>query len=195
VVGVVVLLLITGQTATGNQTPGPPFAIAGPLAGLSLLASNRDIFAQTMLAIPIMIALTATAVQRISPGLLDQAQAYGAPSWKRGLLAVREARTAVLAAVIVAMGVTITAIGALYVVQGDTGRGCDKSTPATYHATQIACTGDSSLALSALSNFQDSAGEITYADADAMIGIFIILAAGLTFLQQNRTSWIAGGQS
>jgi tungstate transport system permease protein len=197
VAGVVVLLMIGGRRADGsyNLTPGRYVGfldtIAGPLARVQFLNSYRDVFAQTLLAVPIMIALTATAVQRVAPGLIDQAQAFGAPWWKRGLLALREARTAVIAAVIVSMGVTITAIGALYVVQGDAA--------AEYRACQngvnnFGCHQGTSLALGALTDFQDKYPGV-YADADGLIIIFFVMAAGLTFIQRDRSSWIAGGQS
>lgn len=192
VVGVVVILLLGGQTEFGVTSLVPPVGFGrvygGPLYGVSWAYDQRDILAQTLLAVPIMIALSATAVQRVPRGLLDQAEAYGAPGWKRGLLALREARIAIFAAVIVAMGVTITAVGALYVVDGGLSSGNG---------------GSDSLALSALENWQHpgmvrggaDAGTLAVAYTEVLIGIFVVMAAGLTFLQQNRTSWIAGGQS
>src|SRR4051794_11826909 len=58
------------------------------------------VVAQTLLALPIVVALVAAAVSGLPPGLLDQAQAFGASGPRRGVLALREARVGVIAAVI-----------------------------------------------------------------------------------------------
>jgi ABC-type phosphate transport system permease subunit len=202
VVGVVVVLLIGGETEYGDQaTIIPPpdgrgRVFAGPLSGISWIYPHRDVVAQALLALPIMIGLTATAMQRVPAGLLDQAQAFGASGWRCGLLAVRESRRALLAATIVATGITITAVGALYVVQGGYVASCPVVNGGYSAAT---CDRSDSLAASALLNWQTAngghgggladSGTVAFAYSQVLIGMFFVLAAGLTFLQRNRTSW------
>jgi ABC-type tungstate transport system substrate-binding protein len=210
VVGVFILVGTSGVTQYGYaadlHSGGRVFM--GPLAGIVpvsiatpafTFSISTPVFAQTLLALPIIIALSATALQRVPAGLLDQAQVFGASRARRGVLALREARPAVLAAVIVAMGVTITAVGALYLV------GAGQSGCKVVNGIQSrVCDASDSLALSALTNWQNpgfanpgapDAGALAFAYAELLIGIFVVLAATLTFLQQTRTSWIAGGQS
>jgi tungstate transport system permease protein len=205
VVGVFILLNTGSQTqnvypsglsAGGRMFTGPlrgiiPVSLSTPAFHLSI---SIDTIAQSCLALPIIIALSATALQRVSGDLLDQAQAYGASRRKRAVLALREARTAVLAAIIVAMGVTITAVGALYIVGVQQGA-CPKHGPL--------CDRSDSLSLETLVGWQHSASPpapqdqlaLSIAYAELLIGVFFVMAATLTFLQQNRSSWIAGGQS
>ena len=62
----------------------------GLLSGLGWIYTlSAVILAQTLLALPIVVALTAAAVQRVPDGLLDQARAFGAPA-----CAARAARAA-----------------------------------------------------------------------------------------------------
>jgi tungstate transport system permease protein len=93
---------------------------AAPLGRFHLLFTLRGVFvAQTVLAIPIIIALTAAAVRMIEPGLLDQARAFGAGRWQLAMLALREARVGVLAATIVAVGSALSEVGAVVLVGGN----------------------------------------------------------------------------
>lgn len=188
VVGVFVLLLVTA----GSQFGG------GPLAGLNWYSGPGPIvFAQTLLAIPVVITLTATAVQRVPGVLLDQARAFGAPGWKRGVLALREARTAVLAAILVAMGITISTVGAIIA------SGSQQFVKLPSGCGRDACEAAVNLAIGTLFDYKTSASGVFGQDTEPLgvayavilIGLFFVLAAGLTFLQQSRTSWIAGAQS
>jgi ABC-type tungstate transport system substrate-binding protein len=187
----------SGASAGGRVFTGPlqgiiPVSLSTPAFHLSI---SIDTIAQSCLALPIIIALSATALQRVSSELLDQAQAFGASRWRRAVLALREARTAVLAAIIVAMGVTITAVGALYIVGVQANEVCSKHGPL--------CDRSDSLSLETLVGWQHSASPpappdqlaLSIAYAELLIGVFFVMAATLTFLQQNRSSWIAGGQS
>jgi len=141
-----------------------------------LYTPSAVILVQTLLALPIVIALTATAVQRVPPALLDQAQAFGAPAWRRGVLALREARIGVLAAIIAAMGVAISTVGAILIVGGSLGN----ATLATAAVTRFEHGGQDGLAV---------------AYGTVLLGLFLLLAAGLTRLQQRRTRWIPGRPS
>jgi tungstate transport system permease protein len=105
VVGIVLVLLLL------------PSSLLGPLRLLFTL--QGVLVAQTILALPIVIALTASAVRSISPGLLDQARAFGASGPQVGWLALREARIGVLAAIIAAVGAGLSEVGAVVLVGGN----------------------------------------------------------------------------
>jgi tungstate transport system permease protein len=91
-----------------------------PLGRFHLLFTLNGVYvAQTVLAFPIIVALTASAVRDISPGLLDQARAFGAGRIAVGVLALREARTGVLAAIIAAIGSGLSEVGAVALVGGN----------------------------------------------------------------------------
>jgi tungstate transport system permease protein len=148
----------------------------GPLGGLGwLYTQNAVILAQTLLAIPIVTALTASAVQQLPGGLLDQARAFGASPWRRSVLALREARTGVLAAIIAAMGVAISAVGAILVV-----------------GTALAQSTLASAAVTRWNSNPDDPHAVAY--GTVLLGLFFFLAAALTHLQQRR-AWILGRPS
>jgi tungstate transport system permease protein len=90
------------------------------LGGLQLLGSRRAVLiAQALLALPWVIALTAAAVQGLGAGLLAQARALGAGRLQLSALALREARIGVLAAVLAALGTTLSEVGAIVIVGGN----------------------------------------------------------------------------
>jgi tungstate transport system permease protein len=103
-VGIFLIPLLPGHTPWGG-------AWFGTMDGM--------IYAQTVLALPIIIALSATAIRGLPPGLLDQARVCGASGWRLGLLAFREAKIGVLTAVIFALGSAIAEVGAVTVVGGN----------------------------------------------------------------------------
>src|SRR6185312_2611804 len=95
-------------------------ALGVPLGGLDLLYTlNGVILAQTLLALPLVAALTAAAVQSLPAGLLEQARAFGASRTQVAVLALREARVGVLAATIAAMGSAFAEVGAVVLVGGN----------------------------------------------------------------------------
>ena len=81
------------------------------LAAHRVHAHARVYIAQTMLALPYIVALTPAAIQGLPPGLLDQARALGAGRVQLAAFALREAKIGVLAAVIAALGATISEVG------------------------------------------------------------------------------------
>jgi tungstate transport system permease protein len=96
------------------------FAPEGLLGGLQLLATQRAVvIAQAVLAVPFVAALTAAAIQGLGGGLLTQASALGAGRLQLSVLALREARIGVLAAVLAALGVTLSEVGAIVIVGGN----------------------------------------------------------------------------
>jgi tungstate transport system permease protein len=149
----------------------------GLLSGLGWIYTPQAvILAQTLLALPIVVALTAAAVQRVPDGLLDQARAFGAPAWRRATLALREARVGVLAALIAALGTAIASVGAILVVGSS--------------------LGSATLATAAISHW-NAGGEDAQAVAygTVLLGMFLVLAALMTTMQHRRGGWIPGRAS
>jgi tungstate transport system permease protein len=105
IVGVWVLLLLLPEGAFGS------LHIAYTLDAVYV--------AQTVLALPFVIALTAAAVLALPQGLLGQARALGAGRRQLSLLALREAKIGVLAAVIAALASTLSEVGAVVIVGGN----------------------------------------------------------------------------
>ena len=105
VVGVFVLVLVLPGGVLGS------LRIEFTLGGVYI--------AQTLLALPYIVALTAAAVQGLAPGLLAQARALGAGRLQLATLALREARIGVLAAVIAALGTSLSEVGAVVIVGGN----------------------------------------------------------------------------
>lgn len=114
-----------------NAGLGLPPVILGVFLALALLPGSllgmltwtstvwAIVLAQVLLALPIVVALTASAVASLSRGLFDQARAFGADRTARTVLALREARVAVTAAVITALGSAIAEVGAVVIVGGN----------------------------------------------------------------------------
>jgi tungstate transport system permease protein len=96
------------------------FVPQGPLGSLHLPATRRAVFvAQTVLALPYVVALGVAAIQALPGGLLAQARALGAGRLQLASLALREARIGVLAAIIAALGTTLSEVGAIVIVGGN----------------------------------------------------------------------------
>ncbi len=92
----------------------------GPLGDLSLLYSKTAmVIAQVIIASPVVMAVTAVAVSAVPRDLLRQVKALGAPSWRVGLLTLREARMGLLAAVAAGFGSVISEVGAVMMVGGN----------------------------------------------------------------------------
>jgi len=191
-VGVFVVLLLTEQSPWGG----------GPLAGLHWYTDPKSAYlAQTLLAIPIVVALTAAAVAGAPAGLLEQARAFGAPGWKRGVLALHETRRQVMAGILVALGITITSIGAIVVaVAGNAtsvaaGNGGQVSEPTTlalgaFLSIRELQPGHASVAGAGTLGTPTAALAVAY--ATVLLGLFVLIAAALTWISQRRRSWIPG---
>jgi tungstate transport system permease protein len=146
-----------------------------PLGGLNLLYTlNGVILAQTLLALPLVAALTAAAVQALPAGLLEQARAFGGSRTQVAVLALREARIGVLAATIAAMGSALAEVGAVVLVGGN----IDGETQTLASAVLV----------------RVSAGEYGRAIAlgTILLGVILILAAGLTLAQQHERRALLG---
>ena len=96
------------------------FAVPAPLGSLGLLGTQRVVFvAQTILALPFTIALTAAAVEGLPEGLLVQARTLGAGRHQVAVLAVREARVGIVAAIIAALGTSLSEVAAIAILGGN----------------------------------------------------------------------------
>jgi tungstate transport system permease protein len=104
-VGVAVLILLLPQGMFGS------LRIAFTLDAVYV--------AQSILALPYIVALSAAAIQALPPGLLAQARVLGAGRHQVAILAVREARIGVMAAVIAALGAGLSEVGAVIIVGGN----------------------------------------------------------------------------
>ncbi|MBI4419195.1 MAG: ABC transporter permease [Gemmatimonadetes bacterium] len=95
-------------------------ARSGPLGGLGLLYSWWAIvLAEVVLAIPVAAALTAAAVQGVDPRVRRTALTLGSGLWRTQWAVAREARFALLAAVVVSFGRVLAEVGAAMIVGGN----------------------------------------------------------------------------
>ncbi len=92
----------------------------GPLGGAGLLYTWWAIvIAEVLLAAPIAAALTAAAVQGIDPRVRRTALTLGASFWRAQVAVAREARFALLTAVVVSFGRVLAEVGAAMIVGGN----------------------------------------------------------------------------
>ncbi len=92
----------------------------GPLGSLGWLFTPRAmVFAQTIIALPLMIGLTLTALRGLDPALKLQVRSLGATPAQLAWTLLLEARLGVLAAIIAAFGGIISEVGAVMLVGGN----------------------------------------------------------------------------
>ncbi len=105
VVGLFVYLLLSNQ---------------GPLGDLHWLFTPRAmILAQTIIALPLVVGLTLTAVQSVDPMLALQVRALGAGRWQLAWTTLAEARLGMFGAIVAAFGSIISEVGAVILVGGN----------------------------------------------------------------------------
>jgi tungstate transport system permease protein len=105
VVGLFVYLLLSNQ---------------GILGDLRWLFTPRAmILAQTIIALPLVVGLTLTAVQAVDPAVRLQVQSLGATRWQLTWAVLSEARQGMLAAIVAAFGSIISEVGAVMLVGGN----------------------------------------------------------------------------
>lgn len=133
---------------------------------------NAVYVAQTVLALPYIVALSTAAILALPPGLLSQARALGAGRVQLSVLATREAKVGVTAAIIAALGSALAEVGAVVIVGGNI---------QNY---------DQTLGSAILQQVNDYA-DYPYglAISIVLLGLILILLGTLTALQQ-RTSGI-----
>lgn len=92
----------------------------GPLGRYGLLFTVQAIIVgQTLLAIPIVVALTASAVEALDARLRVTLLSLGAGGFRRFLTSLREARFGVLTAAVSAYGRVLTEVGIAIMVGGN----------------------------------------------------------------------------
>ena len=92
----------------------------GPLGGLRwLFTPTAMIIAQTILALPIIVGLTLTAVQSLNPNLRLQILSLGATRRQLAWTLLVEARVGIFAAIVAAFGAIISEVGAVILVGGN----------------------------------------------------------------------------
>jgi len=105
VVGLVVYLLLSRS---------------GPLGTLGwLFTPQAMILAQTVLALPVVVGITMSAVAAVPPELLLQMRSLGASRWQLRWTLLREARQGVLLAAAAGFGRSISEVGAVMMVGGN----------------------------------------------------------------------------
>lgn len=93
---------------------------SGPLGGLNLLFSPSGmIFGQAILVCPIMIGLTITALDGVGPQIKDTAKSLGATEMQIIITVIKEARVAVMAAVLLGFGRALSEVGVAMMIGGN----------------------------------------------------------------------------
>ncbi|MCK4273722.1 MAG: ABC transporter permease [Dehalococcoidales bacterium] len=92
----------------------------GPLGGLGFLHTPVAIvIGQVILITPILLGLTISALSGVDRAILDTARSLGASGLQMAVLVVKEARFAVVAAVIMGFGRAISELGISLMVGGN----------------------------------------------------------------------------
>jgi tungstate transport system permease protein len=92
----------------------------GPLGFMGLLYSPAAmVVAQTILALPIVIALCHSAIVNIDPIIRLSARTLGATPGQETIAVIREARYGILSAIIAAFGRVMAEVGAILIVGGN----------------------------------------------------------------------------
>ena len=93
---------------------------SGPLGGLGLLFTPYGIIlGQAILVCPIMIGLTITALAEVNPLIKDTARSLGANQMQIIATVIREARSAVMAAVLLGFGRALSEVGVAMMIGGN----------------------------------------------------------------------------
>lgn len=96
------------------------FSSAGPLGGLGILFSPAVmVIGQAILISPIMLGLTISALSGVDKTIADTAVSLGANRLQMAFVTIREARFAVLAALIMGFGRAISEVGLSLMVGGN----------------------------------------------------------------------------
>jgi tungstate transport system permease protein len=93
---------------------------AGPLGFLGILFSPTAIvIGQVLLITPILLGLTISALNGVDKAILDTARSLGASGFQMAVVVIKEARFAVMAAVIMGFGRAISEVGISLMVGGN----------------------------------------------------------------------------
>lgn len=93
---------------------------SGPLGFMSLLYTPAAmIFAQTILAFPIVSSLCHSAIVSVDPIIKQASMTLGATPFQVSLTVIREARYGIMSAIIAAFGRVMAEVGAILIVGGN----------------------------------------------------------------------------
>ena len=93
---------------------------SGPLGFIGLLYSpSAMIIAQTILAFPIVAALSHSSIIKVNPLIKQASMTLGATSFQVSMTVMNEARYGIMAAVIAALGRVMAEVGAILIVGGN----------------------------------------------------------------------------
>ena len=96
------------------------FSQAGPLGGTNLLFTPTVmVLGQMILVTPLLLGLTISALSGVDKALLDTATSLGASGPQVALVVLKEARYAVIAAIIMGFGRAISEVGLALMVGGN----------------------------------------------------------------------------
>ena len=96
------------------------FSRAGPLGVFGILLTTKAMMiGQMILITPLLLGLTISALSGVSKEIVDTATSLGASGFQTVWLVLREARYAVLAAVIMGFGRAISEVGCAMLVGGN----------------------------------------------------------------------------
>jgi tungstate transport system permease protein len=96
------------------------FSRAGPLGGLGLLFTPTTmVIGQMILITPILLGLTISALSGVDRAIVDTARSLGASGFQTATLVLKEARFAVMAAVLMGFGRAISEVGIALMIGGN----------------------------------------------------------------------------
>ena len=96
------------------------FSRSGPMGGAGLLFTpTAMVLGQMLLITPILLGLTISALSSVDRAILDTARSLGAGGLQMVVVVLREARFAVVAAVIMGFGRAISEVGIAMMVGGN----------------------------------------------------------------------------
>ena len=113
-------------------------ARSGPLGFLNWLYTPAGmIIAQFIIALPIITALSVSAMQSVDPKFYQQVLTLGASDWQAIKVCLKEMRLTILAAVIAGFGRLVAEVGAVMIVGGNIRHQTRMLTTATVMETQM----------------------------------------------------------
>jgi tungstate transport system permease protein len=94
--------------------------VGGPLGGLNLLFTPTImVIGQMVLITPLLLGLTISAFSGVDKAIPDTARSLGASNFQTVVVVLREARFAVMAAILLAFGRAISEVGLALMVGGN----------------------------------------------------------------------------
>ena len=96
------------------------FSRAGPVGGLNLLFTHTVmVIGQMILIAPVLLGLTVSALSGVDKAISETARSLGASDFQTVVIVLKEARFAVMAAILLAFGRAISEVGLALMVGGN----------------------------------------------------------------------------